>query len=61
LHIKRSLPAAVLLCASVGMMRDRVVSLRHANIYGRQYYRHLVTNIKVSEVWTDHASIQSNY
>ena len=36
----RGLPLAALSCDSRGMLIDRVVSLRHANIYERHRYRH---------------------
>lgn len=55
------LPAAAMFCDSKGMLRDRVVSLRHANIYARHYYRHLLSNILVKEVDGLVARVQSNY
>lgn len=60
-NVERGLPATTLSCQSVGMMRDRVVSLRNANIYGTQLYRHLVTNINVIDVQSDSVRVQSNY
>jgi len=38
----RGLPLSVLFCDSRAMMRDRVASLRNANIYEPQSYRHMV-------------------
>lgn len=55
------LPAATMFCDSKGMLRDRVVALRHANIYARHYYRHLLSNILVKEVDGLVACVQSNY
>ena len=41
------LPAGVMRCTSRGMLTDRVVSLRNANIYEPQVYRHLISAIRV--------------
>jgi 3-phenylpropionate/cinnamic acid dioxygenase small subunit len=38
----RGLPVGLIYADSQGMLRDRVVALRQANIYERQAYRHLV-------------------
>ena len=40
----RGLPIPVLSAAGRGMLRDRVASLRHANIYEPQRYRHIVSS-----------------
>ena len=39
----RGLPLPVLYCEGQPMLRDRVASLRHANIYEPQRYRHIVS------------------
>lgn len=41
------LPVAVMFCDSKGMLRDRIVALRKANIYAPHFYRHLVSNVRV--------------
>ena len=41
----RGLPLAVLYAEGRAMLRDRVASLRHANIYEPQRYRHIVSSI----------------
>ena len=38
------------------MMRDRVASLRHANVYEPQRYRHLVAGALVERLDAEHAS-----
>jgi 3-phenylpropionate/cinnamic acid dioxygenase small subunit len=43
----RGLPLPVLYAEGRAMLRDRVASLRHANIYEPQRYRHLVSGILV--------------
>jgi 3-phenylpropionate/cinnamic acid dioxygenase small subunit len=42
---ERGLPLAVLSAEGRAMMRDRVQSLRHANIYEPQRYRHLISGV----------------
>ena len=46
----RGLPLPVLYAEGRPMLRDRVASLRHANIYEPQRYRHIVSSVLV-----DHA------
>ena len=43
----RGLPAPVLYAEGRAMLRDRVASLRHANIYEPQRYRHIVSSVLV--------------
>jgi len=57
----RGLPLPVLLCDSRAMLRDRVQSLRHANIYEPQHYRHIVSSILVNEVDATHATSIANF
>ena len=45
----RGLPIPVLSAEGRGMLRDRVASLRHANIYEPQRYRHLVSSVLIEE------------
>jgi anthranilate 1,2-dioxygenase small subunit len=46
----RGLPLPVLYAESRGMLRDRVASLRHANIYEPQRYRHIVSNVLAENI-----------
>ncbi|HEX6267427.1 MAG TPA: aromatic-ring-hydroxylating dioxygenase subunit beta [Burkholderiales bacterium] len=46
----RGLPLPVLYAEGRPMLRDRVASLRHANIYEPQRYRHLVSSVLVERV-----------
>ena len=41
----RGLPIPVLYCEGQAMLRDRIASLRHANIYEPQRYRHMVSAV----------------
>jgi 3-phenylpropionate/cinnamic acid dioxygenase small subunit len=43
----RGLPLPVLYAEGQAMLRDRIASLRHANIYEPQRYRHLVSCVLV--------------
>ena len=38
-------PAPVMYCDSAGMLRDRVISLRNANIYAKPNYRHFTSGL----------------
>ena len=40
------LPAPVIHCDSAAMLRDRVISLRKANIYEKPTYRHFVSGLE---------------
>ena len=43
------LPAPVIHCDNARMLRDRVVALRHANIYERPAYRHMLSGLEWRE------------
>ena len=45
----RGLPIPVLYCEGRPMLRDRIASLRHANIYEPQRYRHLFSAVLLEE------------
>src|SRR3982750_216397 len=53
----RGLPIPVLYCDGQPMLRDRIASLRHANIYEPQRYRHMVSAVLLDE--PDTTSIRS--
>lgn len=57
----RGLPTAAMYCDSRGMLADRVVALRHANIYARHYYRHILSNVDVKGVQDGAIVVHSNY
>ena len=57
----RGLPLPVLYCDSRAMMRDRVQSLRHANIYEPQRYRHMVSSVLVEKLGDQHVKSTSNF
>src|SRR4029077_3735222 len=45
----RGLPLPVVYCEGRPMLRDRVQSLRHANIYEPQRYRHVISSVLIEE------------
>lgn len=47
---ERGLPIPILYAEGRGMLRDRVASLRNANIYEPQRYRHIVSSIFVEKI-----------
>jgi anthranilate 1,2-dioxygenase small subunit len=57
----RGLPLTLICCEGRGMLVDRVVSLRQANIYARHYYRHVLSNVHVKSVDSGAVIVQSNY
>jgi anthranilate 1,2-dioxygenase small subunit len=57
----RGLPLPVLLAESRAMLRDRVQSLRHANIYEPQRYRHLMSSTVITPSGGDKAQSTSNF
>jgi 3-phenylpropionate/cinnamic acid dioxygenase small subunit len=58
---ERGLPLPVLYAEGRPMLRDRVASLRHANIYEPQRYRHLVSSILVERIDEQTASSVANF
>jgi anthranilate 1,2-dioxygenase small subunit len=58
---ERGLPLPVLYAEGRPMLRDRVASLRHANIYEPQRYRHLVSSILVERIDAETASSVASF
>ena len=58
---ERGLPLPVLYAEGRALLRDRVASLRHANIYEPQRYRHLVSSILVERLDEQSASSVANF
>lgn len=57
----RDLPAGVMTCTSRGMLRDRILSLRNANIYEPHVYRHLISAIRIHDEADGEWSVQTGY
>ena len=60
-NVERNLPLATMSCESRGMLIDRVVSLRNANIYERHRYRHLVSSTVLGAVSVGSVTARSHY
>ena len=58
---ERGLPLPVLYAEGRPMLRDRIQSLRHANIYEPQRYRHIMSSVLVEKVDDTHARSVSNF
>ena len=57
----RGLPLPVVYCEGRPMLRDRVQSLRHANIYEPQRYRHVVSSVLTEEAGKSHVKSTSSF
>jgi anthranilate 1,2-dioxygenase small subunit len=55
-----NLPAPVIHCENTGMLRDRVVALRNANIYAKPAYRHFLSGMEWREEEGGYA-LSTNY
>lgn len=55
------LPAPIIHCANAKMLRDRVTSLRNANIYEKHTYRHMISGLIIESADGDTVAMQSNY
>ncbi|OGA74399.1 MAG: hypothetical protein A3G81_14250 [Betaproteobacteria bacterium RIFCSPLOWO2_12_FULL_65_14] len=58
---QRGLPLPVLYAEGRPMLRDRVASLRHANIYEPQRYRHIVSSVLVDKLDSESARSTANF
>src|SRR5213079_3576259 len=57
----RGLPLPVLYAEGRAMLNDRVASLRHANIYEPQRYRHIVSTVLVERESDDRLKSTANF
>ena len=55
------LPAPVIRCDNKKMLRDRVVSLRHANIFQPVVYRHFVSGLTCKTIENGLVEMRSSY
>jgi anthranilate 1,2-dioxygenase small subunit len=58
---ERGLPLPILYADGRAMMRDRIQSLRHANIYEPQRYRHIVSAVLIKKVSENVAESSANF
>jgi anthranilate 1,2-dioxygenase small subunit len=58
----RGMPAGFLFCRGQGMMQDRIMSLRRANIYEPHSYRHMVSGTRlIREEAPDRWRVHTNF
>lgn len=57
----RELPAAIMYCDSKGMLVDRIVALRKANIYPAHYSRHIIGTPLLQHTNGEIIRAQTNY
>lgn len=57
----RGLPAPMVHCRNQAMMRDRIVALRHANIYEAHSYRHAIGGLVITSASEDAVEAVSSY
>jgi 3-phenylpropionate/cinnamic acid dioxygenase small subunit len=60
-NYERKLPVAIFFADSRAMLEDRVASLRQANIYEAQYYRHVLAPSLILGVADGMVTAQTNY
>jgi len=57
----QGLPIALMYCDSRGMLQDRVVAHRKANLFAPHIYRHLVSAIRITAQEKGVVTVRSNY
>jgi anthranilate 1,2-dioxygenase small subunit len=57
----RGLPLGVMECDSRGMLKDRIESLRRANVYEPHTYRHQTSALRVEPLGPDRFACVSNF
>ena len=55
------LPVGIVHCYSRGMLRDRIVSLRQANIYEAHTYRHMTSGLQIERLSENEIKCESSY
>lgn len=56
-----SMPAPLMRCEGIAMIRDRVVSLRNANIYEFPIYRHFISGLALKRGDADSVDLTASY
>ncbi len=57
----RGLPLAVIDCQSPAQLRDRIKSMRIANIYEPHHYRHIISGVQIIGEQDGVLEVRSNY
>ncbi len=57
----KGMPVGVVTCDGRGMLQDRIMALREANIYEPHCYRHLISAIRITGVEDEVYSVKTSY
>jgi len=57
----RGLPLALIHCRTAAQLRDRIASMRVANIYEKHFYRHLISGVQVIGEMDGAYEVRANY
>jgi len=60
-NVDAGLSIPIVYCDGRAMLRDRVVSLRHANIYAQPHYRHFISGLFCRKIDDDRVEMTSSY
>ena len=60
-NLDQGLSVGIIYCDSKDMLRDRVVALREANIYGPHHYRHMISAVRVTGTEGNVVQAETNY
>ncbi|MBV7460416.1 MULTISPECIES: anthranilate 1,2-dioxygenase small subunit AndAd [unclassified Acidovorax] len=60
-NLDAGFPAPIVYCRNASMLRDRVLSLRHANIFEDHAYRHATSGLVITSVEDGMVRTQSSY
>ena len=60
-NVDNGLPAAVMYCDSKGMLADRVVALRKANVFPEHFNRHLIGRAVITGAEGNQVSAEASY
>jgi anthranilate 1,2-dioxygenase small subunit len=55
------LPIPLIVCDNAAMLRDRVISLRHANIYAQPHYRHFLSGLSCRRIDDARVEMSASY
>jgi anthranilate 1,2-dioxygenase small subunit len=55
------LPMGIMHCFGRPMLRDRILSLRKANVFEPHIYRHMTSGLEFTQVYANTVDMQSNY
>ncbi len=60
-NVENGLPAAVMYCDSKGMLIDRVVALRRANVFPEHFSRHLISRAILTGIDGETVTSEASY